>query len=117
VFDAALRGEALAAAASADVDTPRAAAAYFSSRAHAGICGLLGAPSRHYFAAMPLSKAAAGMALCAVGAGAVLAHGLLPLLRQGAGSGSSFALVRYESFLGIAVAQLLCLAVVWGILR
>jgi hypothetical protein len=66
---------------------------------------------------MPLSKATAGMALCAAGAGVVLSHGLLPLLRQGAGSGSSFALVRYDGFLWIALAQLLCLAFVAGIVR
>ena len=68
---------------------------------------------------MPLSKATTGLALCAAGAGAVLSVGLLPLLKQGAasGPGTSFALVRYEGFLGIAVAQLLCLAFVAGIVR
>ncbi|EFN53965.1 hypothetical protein CHLNCDRAFT_53485 [Chlorella variabilis] len=69
---------------------------------------------------MPLSKATVGLALCAVGAGAVLGHGLLPLLRQGAlpAPGTAFALVRYEGWVhNLLAVQLFCCAVVAGIVR
>lgn len=75
---------------------------------------------RLFLGNMPLSKATVGLALCAVGAGAVLGHGLLPLLRQGAlpAPGTAFALVRYEGWVhNLLAVQLFCCAVVAGIVR
>ena len=66
-------------------------------------------------------KATAGLVLCAAGAGALLGHGLLPTLQgqpgDGTTPGGSFALVRYEGWLRILWAHLVCLVAVAGVVR
>lgn len=58
-----------------------------------------------------------GLALVAIGAGASLGVWGLPLLKQGGPSAEHFALVRYEGWLRVVFAHVVCLAATAGIVR